>query len=450
MNYTAHGSERAATITDAEPNARFHSMDALRAFALLLGVVFHAAESFCPGRESWAIIDSQAHWGFDLFQHVCHSFRMEIFFLIAGFFAHLVYHRRGAKRFVQNRIHRIAVPFVLGWVVLYPAFTAIWLWGASKSGRLEALGIPPEVQQLPVWKLTLGALSTPQFYQENFNLLHLWFLHQLMIIYVLVLAGRHLLCRFSALFKAISRITDLLVEKLVKSHWKLLWLALCTMPMLLGMRGWGVDTPNDSIFPHIPTTLLYGFFFLLGWQLHRQHHLLRVISMNTALPLVVGVLMIWPTKNFRQVIEILDLDNVASLFHRPFHSLLYGLMMWGFVFGISGLFIRFANRPSPTWRYVADSSYWVFMVHHLVVVTLQILVAYLSWGSGLKFLLINIVSFPLLFLSYHYCVRFTWIGQLLNGRRHSRSASPRPGVHDFANASDASELKLSAKNLSQS
>ena len=439
-----------AISNHSEPDARFYSMDALRAFALMLGIVFHAAESFCPGRESWAIIDSQAHWGFDLFQHVCHSFRMEIFFLIAGFFAHLVYHRRGAKRFIQNRLHRIAVPFLLGWFVLYPMFVGIWLWGAAKSGRLETLGIPTELRQLPVWKLTLGALSTPEFYREHFNLLHLWFLHQLLIIYVLVLVSRHLLGRFSGLYQTISLKTDRLVERLLASRWKLLWLSLSVMPMILGMNQWGVDTPNESIIPHIPATLLYATFFLLGWLLHRQNHLLRHLSTNTGLHLAVAALMIWPTTNFRQVTEILDPDHVASLFHRPFHSLLYGLMMWGFVFGISGLFIRFLNRPSPTWRYIADSSYWVYLVHHLIVVTVQILVAHLTWASGLKFLLINIVSFPLLFLSYHYCVRFTWIGQLLNGRKHIRVPSPTRDMCDSGDASDASELKWSAKGLSES
>lgn len=31
-----------------EDSARYHHLDAVRAFALLLGVVFHAAESFGP------------------------------------------------------------------------------------------------------------------------------------------------------------------------------------------------------------------------------------------------------------------------------------------------------------------------------------------------------------------------------------------------------------------
>ncbi len=36
----------------------FHNLDALRAFALLLGMAFHPAESFEAGHRSWAIINA--------------------------------------------------------------------------------------------------------------------------------------------------------------------------------------------------------------------------------------------------------------------------------------------------------------------------------------------------------------------------------------------------------
>jgi peptidoglycan/LPS O-acetylase OafA/YrhL len=69
---------------------RYHSLDALRAFALLLGVVFHAAESFMAGHLGWAIVDVSPSLTLDVFRHACHSFRMEIFFLIAGCFAWVI------------------------------------------------------------------------------------------------------------------------------------------------------------------------------------------------------------------------------------------------------------------------------------------------------------------------------------------------------------------------
>ena len=73
---------------------RLHALDAARGFALLLGIVLHATMSF------FTIIPAQ-----DVSQsttlavtfYVIHLFRMSLFFLIAGFFAHLAFHRRGLR-----------------------------------------------------------------------------------------------------------------------------------------------------------------------------------------------------------------------------------------------------------------------------------------------------------------------------------------------------------------
>jgi hypothetical protein len=35
-------------------------------------------------------------------------------------------------------------------------------------------------------------------------------------------------------------------------------------------------------------------------------------------------------------------------------------------------------------------------------------------------------SMPILLVTYHYLVRFTWIGAILNGRRQPRTARPPP------------------------
>ncbi len=49
-----------------------------------------------------------------------HSFRMPIFFVMAGFFAAMMRARRGSKDLLVNRFRRIVLPFVVGWVVLFP------------------------------------------------------------------------------------------------------------------------------------------------------------------------------------------------------------------------------------------------------------------------------------------------------------------------------------------
>lgn len=67
---------------------RDHSLDALRAAMMLLGVVLHSAASYTVNAERtpWPYQDAQTTVGFDLLVFTIHIFRMPVFFLVAGFF----------------------------------------------------------------------------------------------------------------------------------------------------------------------------------------------------------------------------------------------------------------------------------------------------------------------------------------------------------------------------
>src|SRR5262249_23055060 len=134
---------------------RYHSLDALRAFALLLGVVFHSvmANVLPPG--IWAVGTTAPATPLLWFAYYTHCFRMEVFFLLAGFFAQLVIEKRGAAAFLSDRLKRIFLVFL---VALYPMKLLLgcaWVTGGLKTGWLK---LPPEVASLPVWRLSFGGL----------------------------------------------------------------------------------------------------------------------------------------------------------------------------------------------------------------------------------------------------------------------------------------------------
>ena len=60
---------------------RRHDLDALRAFAMLLGIALHGAIPYAPGFP-WAIQDSQSSPVFTWMFMIIHGFRMPLFFLI--------------------------------------------------------------------------------------------------------------------------------------------------------------------------------------------------------------------------------------------------------------------------------------------------------------------------------------------------------------------------------
>src|SRR5579859_7929520 len=91
---------------DGSPSpARLHALDAVRGFALLLGIVFHATMSFVPSATKiWIVEDSHRSTALAALCFSIHAFRLTTFFLIAGFFAHMSFHRHGAKAFIRERL----------------------------------------------------------------------------------------------------------------------------------------------------------------------------------------------------------------------------------------------------------------------------------------------------------------------------------------------------------
>ena len=153
---------------------RLHALDAVRGFALLLGIVLHATMSFLPAPSRiWIIQDSHPSITLGVLFFVIHVFRMTTFFLIAGFFAHLSFHRRGAWGFIKDRLQRIALPLLVGWPILFAAMVVVVFWAAGFPNGGPLPGPPRWPPVLPRFPLT-----------------HLWFLYVLLEFYVAVLVLR--------------------------------------------------------------------------------------------------------------------------------------------------------------------------------------------------------------------------------------------------------------------
>ena len=99
---------------------RYHALDALRAWAMSMGLVLHAAWLMVPEDAGAPRIDASANRVTEYVCLVIHTFRMQLFFVLAGLFACLLVRKRGASRFIVNRLHRIALPLVLFWMILCP------------------------------------------------------------------------------------------------------------------------------------------------------------------------------------------------------------------------------------------------------------------------------------------------------------------------------------------
>ena len=392
-----------------DTSQRLHSLDAVRGFALLIGVAFHAALSFMPGWPPgiWAMNDNSPSQFLSDAAFVTHIFRMSMFFFIAGFFARLLHQKLGTRGFWANRAMRIAVPLIAGWVVVYPMIAAIWVTGLTKvfGGTLPKM---PEMPSQP------GA----------FPLTHLWFLYYLLMIYAVALAARAMIVRLDSA-QTLRCVLDRVVSSSISTGAAAFTLGIPVALALFSLPMWfywtGIPTPDQTLVPQLPALVGFGTAFAFGWLVHRSKDALPAIERRWLAHLALGV--------SATVVLFLIMHKhpmAEAGFTKNAYAYLFGVAAWGWVFGLTGASLRFLSHYSATRRYIADASYWIYIMHLPVVAALQVWVGHWQLHWGVKYPFILVVSFTLLFASYHWLVRPTFIGALLNGRRHPRTASAAP------------------------
>lgn len=389
-------------MTTTHDIRRYHAFDQLRAAMMLLGLVLHSATSFTATSlgAAWPYQDTQTNVLFDLVVFFIHLFRMPVFFVMAGFFGAFLYYRRGSMEMVRNRLKRILLPLAAAWVVLFPLTAAGFVF-ANNGGPA---GFP----------VVAAYLASGTFLARP-GLIHLWFLYDLLFFYAVALLVMPLVERVS------GRLRERGAERfaaLVTRGWAPWVLAGVTMLTLYPMPTAGLET-STSFTPPLRVLAAYGIFFGFGWLVYVRREVVDAFAERLGRHVVLGT-----------VASVLYL--VAAL--RPpladpgaAHLLgitLASLAMWLLIFAITGLFVRYLDRPSPVGRYLSDASYWLYLIHLPVTIWMPGLLAGFAWPAPVKFGLVLGTTVAVTLITYHYFVRATTVGVVLNGRRYPR-ALPR-------------------------
>ncbi len=122
--------------------ARRPDLDALRAGAMLLGIVLHASHSFFPS--FWMVADSRQDDVFGIVFSAIHGFRMPLFFVMSGFFSAMLLHRRGRGALVKHRFHRVFLPLLAGMFTIVPLTIGVSTLAMSTASRKPGGAAPAE------------------------------------------------------------------------------------------------------------------------------------------------------------------------------------------------------------------------------------------------------------------------------------------------------------------
>lgn len=391
---------------------RLHALDALRAIALLLGVVLHAAMSFVPSPDTpfWIVTDNQQTPAMAVTFFAIHLFRMATFFLIAGYFAKFLLDRRGTWGFVKNRAMRIAAPLSVFWTPVLMGIIACLIWVVwIRNGYSFPPSEPP-----------------PPLTVATFPLTHLWFLWVLLIFYAVLLAGRALIGavdRGGRLAAGADKAMALLV-----TPWGL---PLVAAPLALALylrTGWimwlGIPTPDTGLVPNAAAGTGFGVAFLLGYLIRRRSAPLLATVVRywvawLALALILGGTSLYLAGG---IVPNLTAPPAPSLLN----AAVYALAVYAATFAALALSLRCLSEHSRVLRYLSDASYWVYIIHLPVVMALQIAVFQLAWPWPVKLAAILGGTMIAALGTYELLIRHSFMGRWLNGRKVPWRRPPPP------------------------
>jgi len=380
---------------------RLHGLDALRGGALMLGLVLHAAMAYIP-QPIWIATDQSAAPGAGVVFFVIHLFRMTTFFLIAGLFAHMMIARRGWLKFAIDRASRIGGALAIFWGLVLAGIIAVLLWRVAidNGGTLPTDGPPP-----------------PPLTLETFPLTHLWFLWVLLIFYAVLLLARAVLSLDRG--GGIARLADRLTGALI-GPWTPVILA-APLALAFWLRpAWsaffGIPTPDTGLVPNGVALTGFGVAFVFGLLLDRRRDLLERIARLWPVFIVValgagaGAFVLTGGAAIR-------LEPVTDPALKAATACVYAFAVYASTLAVVALSLRFMSGHSAIRRYLADASYWVYIVHLPLVMAGQVLLLDAPWPWFVKLAAVSTGVLAIGLVTYEVLIRHTFMGRWLNGQR---------------------------------
>ena len=136
----------------------------------------------------------------------------------------------------------------------------------------------------------------------------------------------------------------------------------------------GIPTPDQSLIPQIPASVGFGTAFVI--RLARAS-LARCAVVDR--PAAGSCTSCWRVIATGWMLHTMHASPMAQPgLTKTLFAMMFGVAVWGWVLGLTGAALRFLSNYSATRRYIADASYWIYLVHLPVVAAFQVWVGPLA------------------------------------------------------------------------
>jgi fucose 4-O-acetylase-like acetyltransferase len=347
---------------------RIHFLDNLRTIIIFLVVLYHAGivyESSGFGAWVWIVHDPATNDLVGILSFlVIDIFVMATIFFISGYLTPMSLKNKNGWAFLKSRFRRLIIPWIIAVLTLIPLYKVIFLYSR---------GLPQE-RWTTYFHFSNGNISSQNW---------LWFLPVLFLfnlLYVLLSSANWVPPRIPLK----SAIVAIFFIGFVNSF---------GMDML-GIRGSWTHTPlidfqNERL-------LLYFMIFLLGSLCFRQNvfaskpkgkTLYMVVNAIAWIPITSYIffgLIPFFTSDGILISPVVDKLVLWLSFYLSLLSLLYLLIQ---------TFWRYLDKPGRIWSELNQNSYYVYIIHLIVLGGIALLLLNSALPSLLKYLTLTVSTY---------------------------------------------------------
>jgi peptidoglycan/LPS O-acetylase OafA/YrhL len=365
-----------ATKSNTKKSERLYYLDWLRVILIFGVFLFHVLSPFTP-MQPWHIKNSEQSVAVMAVLRLFDPWGIPLFFLVAGAASKFALRRRSNRQYINERVNRLLIPFIVGSILLTP-FQKYLESLHRESFQGSFLNFIPEMMA----ESFSGNWFSPQIFSRWG--LHLWFLGFLFAFSLLALPVFHWFNREGG--RSFIYWLGRLVEKRGGIILFIIPLALSRIlvqPFFLPyVRGW-----LDFIYTFL--------FFISGYILYADDRFQTAVQRDRWLLFGSGILgliaygavaAIYGDKAFEW----------AQVFVAPWSIVIifcFTLMSWGWALFVLALAMKHLNFSNKLLAYGNDTIMPFYLLHQPVIIVIAYFVV--QWDAGIlvKLMVLGISSF---------------------------------------------------------